>query len=64
MASGNIEEMQFLEVPQVLDLLKTSRTNLYALMRRKINPIPSVKMGKSRRFPLVPLRLWMEKLSQ
>ena len=53
---------QFLEVEEVMALLKISRTTLYQLMRRKLNPLPSVQIGKCRRFALEKVRGWVNGL--
>lgn len=55
---------QLLSGPQICQFLKISKSKLYDLMRDKKNPIPSVKMGSSRRFPLDKIRWWMENLGQ
>lgn len=55
------ESSRFLNSHQVISLLKVSRTTLHNLIMRVRNPIPSVKIGKTRRFPLDKLRVWMER---
>lgn len=58
----HVDEVQFLEVNQVCKFLKVSKSTLYGLISRTKNPVPSVKLGKSRRFPLDKLRWWMDNL--
>lgn len=58
----SLEKVQFLSVIQVMKLLKISRSTLHSLILRKSNPLPSVKIGKSRRFPFNKVRVWMENL--
>ncbi len=58
----HVDEVQFLEVNQVCKFLKVSKSTLYGLISRTKNPLPSVKLGKSRRFPLDKLRWWMDNL--
>lgn len=55
---------RLLDGHQVMALLKVSRTTLYELMSREVNPIPSVRIGKSRRFPLDKLRAWTGQLGK
>lgn len=53
---------RFLNMSEVMKVLKVSRGTIHGLIRRTKNPLPSVKMGKARRFPLDKLRWWMENL--
>lgn len=57
-----IEDERFLDAAQVSKVLKISRSTLYGLIFRTKNPIPTVKIGKSRRFPVDKLRWWMDNL--
>lgn len=59
-----LKDMRFLSVTQVMELFKISRSALHAMTRRPIDPVPSVKMGKFRRYPLNKLKVWMEKLGR
>lgn len=59
-----VAECGMLDAVQVMTMLKISKTTLYGLMRRGKDPIPSVRIGKSRRFPVDKLRWWMEKLEK
>ncbi len=59
----DMHEVRFLDVEQVRKVLKCSRGHLYSLISRKKNPLPSVKVGKSRRFPLDKMRWWMDNLA-
>lgn len=60
--SSTIDSCRFLSVTEATQLLKVSRTTLYGLVNRKQNPLPSVRIGKSRRFPFAKVRWWMETL--
>jgi len=55
---------RLLSADEVVHLLKVSRTTLYSLAARKLNPIPSVKIGKSRRYPFDKVLGWMENLEK
>lgn len=58
----SIQGHQFLSATDIMNLLKVSRGTLYNLMFRKDNPLPSVRIGKSRRFPFDKVKVWMENL--
>lgn len=60
----SLESQQLLSGSDVCKFLKVSRTTLYGLISRKVNPIPSVRIGKSRRFPLDGMLEWKKKLVQ
>ncbi len=62
--SAVIENCRLLSVSEVVHLLKVSRTTLYGLVYRKQNPLPSVRIGKSRRFPFDKVRDWMGNLGK
>lgn len=62
--ANTIDTCRLLSADEVIKFLKISRTTLYELSIRKKNPIPSVKIGKSRRFPFDKVRFWMENLGQ
>lgn len=53
-----------LKIEEVMDILRLSRSAVYLLTKRKIDRLPSVKMGKSRRYAYHDLVTWMEKLVQ
>ncbi len=55
---------RMLSATQVQELLKCGKSKLYGLIMRRANPVPSVKIGNSRRFPLDKLRWWIENLEQ
>lgn len=61
---NELEGKRYLTALQVMELLKVSRTTLYALVGRQEDPIPSVRIGKSRRFPAGKVLEWMENLEQ
>lgn len=50
--------------PEVQEILGISRSMLNNLIRNKKDPIPSIKIGKSRRFKLDKLMWWIEKHEQ
>lgn len=56
--------VRLLSSAQAMRMLHISRTTLYSLMRRKVHPLPTVSLGKLRRFPLDKLRWWMENLGK
>lgn len=58
----DVHEIRLLTREQAMGLLGVSMTHLNTLVFRKKNPVPSVKVGKSRRFPLDKLRWWMDNL--
>lgn len=62
--SEALHNCQFLSVGEVLGLLKVSKSTLHGLTFRKNNPVPSVKIGKSRRYPFDKVRWWMENLAR
>ena len=53
-------EGRLLDLHELISILKFSKFKIYGLINRKKNPIPSVKIGKNRRFPLDKVRWWME----
>jgi excisionase family DNA binding protein len=59
-----IDQERFLDVKQLRKVLKVSKTTLYSLISRKKNPLPSVRIGKLRRFPIDKIRWWMDNLEQ
>lgn len=60
----SIETVRMLTAKEVLRLVGVSNTKLYEMISDKKNPIPSRKMGKSRRFPFDKVRAWMETLEK
>ena len=52
----------FPTIEDVMKILKVSESTIHGLVKRSKNPLPSVKIGKSRRFPYDKLRWWMENL--
>lgn len=62
--SDSIDTCRLLSVEEAVQLLKVGRTTLFGLVARKKNPIPSVRIGKSRRFPFDKVRWWMDNLEQ
>jgi len=57
-------EIRLLAAKEVMNLLKVSRSALYTITFQPQNPLPSVKIGKSRRYPNDKVRQWMENLHQ
>jgi excisionase family DNA binding protein len=58
----DVKQCRFLSVEDTMLMLHVSRSTLYGLIERKQNPLPSVRVGKSRRFPFDKVRSWMEAL--
>lgn len=58
------QDVRMLKIEEVMDILRLSRSAVYLLTKRKIDRLPSVKMGKSRRYAYHDLVTWMEKLVQ
>jgi excisionase family DNA binding protein len=48
-----------LDIPEVARRLSIGRTTVYALI--KDDGLPTVKIGRSTRIPLISLRDWIEK---
>lgn len=59
-----VNELRMLDANQIIKMFRISKTTLYALLKRRKDPIPSVKIGKSRRFPLERVLWWREKLGR
>lgn len=49
---------------EVQEILGVGKTTLYGLLQSKKDPIPSIKIGNSRRFKLDKLLWWIEKHEQ
>lgn len=49
---------RYLTKQEVADFLQISATSVYMLTIRKANPLPSIKLGKSRRYPNDKLKTW------
>jgi excisionase family DNA binding protein len=64
MVLGEQEKLSgvFLSVEDVMKLMKVSRSMVYALTFREVNPLPSVKLGRSRRYPEDRVRAWIKEL--
>lgn len=59
-----LEKCQLLDSAQVIKLLHVSRSTLNAITFRKENPVPSVLIGRARRYPFEKVRWWMENLKK
>ncbi len=55
---------RLLSAPEVQEILGVGKSTLYALLKSKKDPIPSIKIGKNRRFKLDKLLWWIEKHEQ
>lgn len=55
---ATIEKQQGLPASKIRKLLNISASMLNKLTMRAVNPIPSFKMGKSRRYPLDQVLIW------
>lgn len=58
----SLDKCRLLSSVEVLKFLKISKTQLYYLCHLKINALPSVKIGRSRRYPFNKVRVWVENL--
>lgn len=52
---------RLLSAPEAQEILGVGKSTLYGLLRSKKDPIPSIKIGKNRRFNLDKLLWWIEK---
>ncbi len=59
-----VQEFRMLTPVQVQKMLGIGKTTLYALIKRRKDPIPSQKIHKSRRFRIDKLMWWIEKQEQ
>lgn len=48
---------------EMMKILGCSRTKVYLLTMQKKNPLPSIKVGGSRRYPLDKVQSWLSDLS-
>lgn len=60
----SLAQSRMLSLDEVMKFLKISKSSLYRLMRRSKHPIPTVKLGKHRRYPLDKVRSWIEGLER
>lgn len=59
-----VHDNRLLSVSDVQEMLAIGKSTLYSLLRSKKDPIPSIKIGKNRRFKLDKLIWWIEKHEQ
>ena len=59
-----IEQNRLLSPVDVQGILGISKRTLYTFLKSKKDPIPSIKIGNSRRFKLDKLMWWVEKHEQ
>ncbi len=59
-----IEGNRLLTAPEVQEILGVGKSTLYSLLKSKKDPIPSIKIGNSRRYKLDKLLWWIEKHEQ
>jgi len=57
-----LDDSRYLTKQEVADFLRISATSIYMLTIRKQNPLPSIKIGKSRRYPQNKLKIWAASL--
>lgn len=62
--SPTVQANRLLSGREVQGILGIGKSALYAILRSKKDPIPSFKIGKSRRFKLDKLMWWIEKHEQ
>lgn len=56
-------EARLLDAWQTAEMLGVSRSMLHKLSHQKVNPVPSVRIGKARRYPLDKVRGWIGELN-
>lgn len=54
-------EKQFLDVNEVSEMLRISRTMIYELMHRVNDPLPYIKFGRRTVIKLSALNEWLER---
>lgn len=54
-------DSRLLTVKQLEEMMGIKKSAIYNLLRNKTDPIPSVKIGKHRRFKLDKVLWWIEK---
>lgn len=59
--SESVVGNRLLSAPEVQQILGVGKSTLYGLLRSKKDPIPSIKIGKNRRFKLDKLLWWIDK---
>lgn len=62
--NGSVIANRLLSPSEVQEILGVGKTSLYSLIKSKKDPIPSIKIGKNRRFKLDKLLWWIEKHEQ
>jgi excisionase family DNA binding protein len=58
------QQSRLLSVRQAQEMLGVSKKTIHRLLGNKTDPIPSVKIGHSRKFQLDKLLWWIEKHEQ
>lgn len=61
---ADLSEIRMIRMEQARKILDVSISTLRALMDRSVNPLPNVRIGRSRRIPLAPFLWWKEKLAK
>lgn len=49
-----------LRAEQVAELLAVKRSTVFELSRRRLDPLPSVKIGRSKRFDRAAVAAWVD----
>jgi excisionase family DNA binding protein len=52
---------RLLSVQQACEMLGKSRITIWRLMKRKVDPLPAVRVGRNPMFPLDKVLWWIEK---
>lgn len=61
---ASVLDNRLLSPVEVQEILGIGKTGLYGLIKSKKDPIPSIKIGKNRRFNLAKVLWWIEKHEQ
>lgn len=59
-----VTDNRLLSPREVQEILGIGKTGLYGLLKSKKDPLPSIKIGKNRRFNLAKVLWWIEKHEQ
>ena len=62
--SPDLSEVRMISIGDAEKILRVSKTTMYGLLARSQDPVPSVRIGRSRRIPFAKFKWWMEKLQK
>jgi excisionase family DNA binding protein len=57
---SDLLEAPLLRAEEVADLLAVKTSTVYELSRRRCDPLPSVRIGRSKRFDRRAVALWVD----